>query len=597
MAQRDSFRVPLPKVVALLLLQHSITLFMPPCTYQRRKSLVVHVGESLLGGETPLLLQSMANVSTMNTEACVAQALRCADEGCQLFRYTAQGIREATNLHEITKRLHAAGCHIPIVADIHFRSDPAFEALKYVEKVRVNPGNFLHQKASLSNEEARAKIAETFGRFVLEAKHLHRAIRIGVNHGSLSERILAQYGNTPEGMVASCMEYLEICHGLDMQDVVISMKASNVQVMTQAVRLLVERMDTRGFSYPLHLGVTEAGAGEDGRIKSCIGIASLLIDGLGDTLRVSLSEDPEAEIRFGNKLIAYINRIASYSQSKPICGSTTDSPVLCRLAQRLMDLDQYPAVITVDTDQEALKMGFDAFLDKGILSIADSQYVVKVIDLDAPLDRLVQHINDHCTHSNTQSWLALHGAQPDYVYKVRYVSQLLAKRDCSSPLLLHYNSLAKGYDDLLIESATQIGTLLLDGIGNGIALTAPAMNPKARLDLLNGILQAVRIKMSHTEFISCPGCGRTLFELQQTVSQVKARLAHLPNLKIGIMGCIVNGPGEMADADYGYVGGAKGKVDLYRGHERLIHGIPSLEAVDKLIELIKSDGKWYDPPQ
>lgn len=562
------------------------------CRYQRRQSYSVPIGEARLGGESPLLLQSMANVSTMETDLCVAQALRCASEGCQLFRYTAQGVREATNLGVIAERLRAEGCHMPLVADIHFRSEPAFEALKHVEKVRINPGNFRHQKASLDDETARAEIAEVFGRFVREAQVRHRAIRIGVNHGSLSERILAQYGNTPEGMVASCMEYLKVCDSLGMRDVVISMKASNVLVMTQAVRLLVERMDALGWHYPLHLGVTEAGAGEDGRVKSCIGIASLLVDGLGDTLRVSLSEEPEAELRFGKKLIAYIDQLATFDQTRPIYGSHTYRSVTRDQAQA-----HYPAVLTLDSDGKALDVGFDARLEETQLAFAEERQTLQVINLDTPMDWLVQHLEDFVAHWDGRSWLELRGAELDYIYKVRYAVDQLSGRGTMPRILLHYASHARGYDDILIDCATQLGSLLLEGIGNAVAFSAVAMSPKARLDLLNGILQAVRIKMTHTEFISCPGCGRTLFDLQQTVAQVKQRLAHLPNLKIGVMGCIVNGPGEMADADYGYVGGGVGKVDLYRGQERLVHGIPSAEAVDRLIELIKSDGKWCDPPQ
>ena len=570
---------------------------MSLCRYLRRHSYTVPVGEARLGGESPLLLQSMANVSTMETDLCVAQALRCASEGCQLFRYTAQGVREATNLGVIAERLHAEGCRMPLVADIHFRSDPAFEALKHVDKVRINPGNFIHQKAALDDETARAEIAEVFGRFVREAQARHRAIRIGVNHGSLSERILAQYGNTPEGMVASCMEYLEVCDSLGMRDVVISMKASNVLVMTQAVRLLVERMDALDWHYPLHLGVTEAGAGEDGRVKSCIGIASLLVDGLGDTLRVSLSEEPEAELRFGKKLIAYIDQLATFDQTRPIYASHTYRSVTRDQAQGATELAKYPAVLTLDSDGTALDVGFDARLEETQLAFADERQTLQVIDLDTPLDQLLQHLEDFAAHWDGHAWLELRGAELDYIYKVRYAVEQLSERGSMPRILLHYASHARGYDDILIDCATQLGSLLLEGIGNAVAFSAVAMSPKARLALLNGILQAVRIKMTHTEFISCPGCGRTLFDLQQTVAQVKQRLAHLPNLKIGVMGCIVNGPGEMADADYGYVGGGVGKVDLYRGQERLVHGIPSAEAVDRLIELIKSDGKWCDPPQ
>ena len=494
---------------------------MSLCRYQRRQSYSVPIGEARLGGESPLLLQSMANVSTMETDLCVAQALRCASEGCQLFRYTAQGVREATNLGVIAERLRAEGCHMPLVADIHFRSEPAFEALKHVEKVRINPGNFLHQKASLDDETARAEIAEVFGRFVREAQARHRAIRIGVNHGSLSERILAQHGNTPEGMVASCMEYLEVCDSLGMRDVVISMKASNVLVMTQAVRLLVERMDALDWHYPLHLGVTEAGAGEDGRVKSCIGIASLLVDGLGDTLRVSLSEEPEAELRFGKKLIAYIDQLAAFDQTRPIYASHSYRSVTRDQAQGATELAKYPAVLTLDSDRTALDVGFDARLEETQLALSDEREPLQVIDLDTPLDRLLQHLEDFAAHWDGHAWLELRGAELDYIYKVRYAVEQLSGRGSMPRILLHYASHARGYDDILIDCATQLGSLLLEGIGNAVAFSAVAMSPKARLALLNGILQAVRIKMTHTEFISCPGCGRTLFDLQQTVVQVK----------------------------------------------------------------------------
>ena len=460
---------------------------MSLCRYQRRQSYSVPVGEARLGGESPLLLQSMANVSTMETDLCVAQALRCASEGCQLFRYTAQGVREATNLGVIAERLRSEGCRMPLVADIHFRSEPAFEALKHVEKVRVNPGNFLHQKASLDDETARTEIAEVFGRFVREAQARHRAIRIGVNHGSLSERILAQYGNTPEGMVASCMEYLEVCDSLGMRDVVISMKASNVLVMTQAVRLLVERMDALDWHYPLHLGVTEAGAGEDGRVKSCIGIASLLVDGLGDTLRVSLSEEPEAELRFGKKLIAYIDQLASFDQTRPIYGSHTYRSVTRDQAQGATTLAHYPAVLTLDSDEKALDVGFDARLEETQLAFVEERQTLQVINLDTPMDRLVQHLEDFVAHWDGRSWLELRGAELDYIYKVRYAVEQLSGRGAAPRILLHYASHARGYDDILIDCATQLGSLLLEGIGNAVAFSAVAMSPKARLDLLNGI--------------------------------------------------------------------------------------------------------------
>lgn len=565
------------------------------CVYRRRPTIPARVGQIVVGGDAPLQLQSMANVSTMETDLCVQQALRCAEQGADLFRYTAQGVREAEHLQEIARSLRSEyGCDMPLVADIHFRSEPAFVALQYVDKVRINPGNFLRHGSEVSDEQARTEICERFGAFVLSAKELGRAIRIGVNHGSLSERILSRYGNTAEGLVVSCMEYLDVCHDLEMNDVVISMKASNVLVMNAAARLLVEQMEAKGYRYPLHLGVTEAGEGEDGRIKSTIGIGSLLVDGIGDTLRVSLSEEPEEELRFGRKLIDYVGRVAAYSEEHPIFNDFSKSE--CLLTHRSSSSTQQGGVLTVSTVSGG-REPFDASYVEGVLRLSDgSSHPVVSIDLDSSLDRLYHRIETLAEQTFSKDlWVELRGGSPDYLYKVRYSVDLLRKFDCHPSILLHYTSEARGYDELLIESSIQLGSILLQGVGSAIALSSAAAKNVVLLLLLNGLLQAVRIKMTHTEFISCPGCGRTLFDLQTTVAEVKKRLGHLPDLKIGVMGCIVNGPGEMADADYGYVGGGVGRVDLYRGQERLLRAIPTEDAVDQLIALIKADGRWVEP--
>ena len=466
----------------------------------RRISSVTHVGNIAIGGDNPIRIQSMATVDTNDTEGCVAQAKRIIDAGGELVRFTTQGTREAENMKNISARLKADGYTAPLVADVHFTAHVADVAAQYCEKVRINPGNYVDPGRTFKHLEYTdaeyaaelQKIEAKFVPFLNICKQHHTAIRIGVNHGSLSDRIMSRYGDTPEGIVESCMEFLRICKREHFNDVVISIKASNTVVMVTTVRLLVKTMDSEDMHYPLHLGVTEAGEGEDGRIKSAVGIGALLTEGIGDTIRVSLSEEPECEIPVARKLV--------------------------ELAKTL------PLPLRKDGDGERMYIE------------GDTLHLI----LDAP------------------DWETF---------------QLKAAM-ASGSLLIDRKA-----TNLVIEPATpNLPSLLGEGSGE-------------RLLLADAILQAARIKFTKTEYISCPGCGRTLYNLQDTIARIKAATSHLVGLKIGIMGCIVNGPGEMADADYGYVGAGRGKISLYKQKECIAKNIPEEEAVERLLQLIAEHEK------
>ena len=442
-----------------------------------------HIG---IGGNNPIRIQSMATVDTNDTEGCVAQARRIIDAGGELVRFTTQGTREAENMKNISARLKAEGYTTPLVADVHFTAHTADVAALYCEKVRINPGNYVDpgrtfKHLEYTDEEYAAelqKIERQLVPFLQICKEHHTAIRIGVNHGSLSDRIMSRYGDTPEGIVESCMEFLRICRREQFNDVVISIKASNTVVMVTTVRLLVKTMDREDMHYPLHLGVTEAGEGEDGRIKSAVGIGALLTEGIGDTIRVSLSEEPECEIPVARKLVELI-------------------PECTRLREE--------AEASIQNDTITLTV-------------------------DAP-----------------------------------------------------------DYETLQLKAAMAVGALLIDKKAHRLVIHSPLLQEGLGEVLADAILQAARIKFTKTEYISCPGCGRTLYNLQETIARIKAATQEFVGLKIGIMGCIVNGPGEMADADYGYVGAGRGKISLYRGKECVEKNIPEAEAVDKLLELIRKD--------
>lgn len=569
----------------------------------------VLVGRVPLGGGNPIRLQSMANVSTLDTEASIAQAQRIIAAGADYIRYTAQGRKEAANLFNIRVGLDALGYATPLIADIHFNPSAADEALEHIEKVRINPGNYVDTKTSTPRTwtpevfaEMHDRVCKRFGAFVERAKELGRTIRIGVNHGSLSERMVMLYGDTPEGMVQSCLEYLDVCRAHDFDRIVISMKSSNTLVMTAAVRLLVSRLRDGGYpAYPLHLGVTEAGEGEDGRIKSAVGIGSLLVDGMGDTIRVSLSEEPEFEIPVGRALVEYIATRKPLEIEFGLLPTWDEYNNLregARLATetigRLVGGDNLPIVLSYEpqSNMEILAdyyLGKDGFLYKQSgVKLQELEYVAldataiseeQLIDLKACPKKLV--LLNACGDNAVALW--------------RWGFCQLRRLNLSNPIILMRQYTGECLDTFRLHAAADAGTILLDGWGNGLCLTASKLPDEEVNKIQFGILQATRLRMSKTEFISCPGCGRTLYNLQDTIARVKAATSHLKGLKIGIMGCIVNGPGEMSDADYGYVGAAPGKIDLYKGQSCIRKGIDEAEAVDQLIELIKSEGDWVDP--
>ena len=547
----------------------------------------------------------MANVSTMDTDASVVQAISMARAGAEYIRFTAQGIREARNLGVIRKRLNEQGCHTPLVADIHFNPKAADVAAEFVEKVRINPGNYVDGartfRADYTDEdfaEGVRKIRERFVPFLRLCRAHGTAIRIGVNHGSLSDRIMSRFGDTPEGMTESCMEFLRLCREEQFDDVVISIKASNTVVMVRTVRLLVRTMDREGMHYPLHLGVTEAGNDEDGRIKSAVGIGALLTDGIGDTIRVSLSEPPEAEIPVARELIDHINRTRAEEYAPMPAdfeGTETD---YFRRTRMVGDIGggRQPVVLAEYTNgeepDETLRPDYLRHLPDGTFtSTKDKRRTV-------PAPHFVELTPDELTDSRLEalntdesSVIILRSVHTDSVNETRAAILRLRAAACQAPVILRRDYHEADLDRLRIAASADLGVLLIDGIADGLLLTQDGRSTPDTDRLAFGILQATRRRMSRTEYISCPGCGRTLYDLHQTISRIKAATGHLKGVKIGIMGCIVNGPGEMADADYGYVGAGPGRVSLYRGKECVLRSIPESEAVDRLLELIASDRK------
>ena len=547
----------------------------------------------------------MANVSTMDTDASVVQAISMARAGAEYIRFTAQGIREARNLGVIRKRLNEQGCHTPLVADIHFNPKAADVAAEFVEKVRINPGNYVDGartfRADYTDEdfaEGVRKIRERFVPFLRLCRAHGTAIRIGVNHGSLSDRIMSRFGDTPEGMTESCMEFLRLCREEQFDDVVISIKASNTVVMVRTVRLLVRTMDREGMHYPLHLGVTEAGNDEDGRIKSAVGIGALLTDGIGDTIRVSLSEPPEAEIPVARELIDHINRTRAEEYAPMPAdfeGTETD---YFRRTRMVGDIGggRQPVVLAEYTNgeepDETLRPDYLRHLPNGTFtSTKDKRHTV-------PAPHFVELTPDELTDSRLEalnadesSVIILRSVHTDSVNETRAAILRLRAAACQAPVILRRDYHEADLDRLRIAASADLGVLLIDGIADGLLLTQGGHSTPDTDRLAFGILQATRRRMSRTEYISCPGCGRTLYDLHQTISRIKAATGHLKGVKIGIMGCIVNGPGEMADADYGYVGAGPGRVSLYRGKECVLRSIPESEAVDRLLELIASDRK------
>ncbi len=597
--------------------------------YHRRQSSIVHIGETPLGGEYPIRIQSMTNTSTLDTAGSVEQSIRIIRAGADYVRLTAQGVREAENLGEIKRELVARGYHTPLVADIHFNPKAADAAACTVDKVRINPGNFVDsartfKQLDYTDDEYAAelkRLRERFVAFLNICKEHHTAIRLGVNHGSLSDRIMSRYGDTPEGMVESCMEFLRICREENFNDVVISIKASNTVVMVQTVRLLINRMDSEGMSYPLHLGVTEAGDGEDGRIKSAVGIGTLLADGIGDTIRVSLSEAPEAEIPVARKLVDYITaRIGHAPISAPPI-TLEQIAARQRSACEIIGGGQQPVVIADGEPKGEAKADFYYTHDKAATGetrhIVDHAYyhgeantyplfrmseLAALKETDAPI-RFLQIDTAELSESllsplasETGVVLILSSHHTNPVGDIRAALARLTQAGSKAPVVLRADFREADSEDLQVKAGADFGSFLLDNLIDGIYLRNEGAIPARNLvDYMFTILQAARKRFSKTEYISCPSCGRTMFDLRTTIARVKAATSHLTGLKIGIMGCVVNGPGEMADADYGYVGAGRNRVSLYKGKVCIEKNIPEEQAIEKLIALIKTNGDWVDP--
>lgn len=608
--------------------------------YSRRPTHVVHIGATPLGGEYPIRLQSMTNTPTQDTDACVAQAKRIADAGGEYVRLTAQGVKEAENLQNINAALRRDGYDVPLIADIHFNPRVADVAALYAEKVRINPGNYVDAARTFKHLEYTdeeyakelQKIRERFIPFLNLCKEHHTAIRIGVNHGSLSDRILSRYGDTPEGMVESCMEFLRICTAEGFKDVVISIKASNTVVMVRTVRLLVAVMEREGMDFPLHLGVTEAGDGEDGRIKSAVGIGALLADGLGDTIRVSLSEAPEAEIPVARKLVEYIGRRQGHPYIPGAVAPGFDylNPSRRKTAAvHNIGGEQPPVVISARLDKD---MTFDPQLRPDYMYVGRQtestvpEGVERIVDADLwqgeahtwpafKADQLpfmsgctaslkflfitYMGLNDEvlaCLKYHPEIVLIAQSNHPNRQGEFRALAHQLMCEGLENPLIIFQHYAEQEVEDFQLKAAADMGALLMDGLCDGIFLfdQQGGIGPCTADSTAFGILQAARLRMSKTEYISCPGCGRTLYDLTGTIARIKAATSHLKGLKIGIMGCIVNGPGEMADADYGYVGAGRGKVSLYKKKECVEKNIPEEEAVEKLIELIRKNGDYRE---
>jgi (E)-4-hydroxy-3-methylbut-2-enyl-diphosphate synthase len=574
----------------------------------RRQTRVVTVGKVAIGGDNPIRVQSMLTSDTRDTEACVQEALGLVEAGCEIVRITAQTRVFAANLENIKSALLAAGCDVPLVADIHFKPDAAMEAARWVEKVRINPGNFVDKKKFEVREysddqyaEELERIEEAFVPLVQLCQSRNVAMRIGTNHGSLSDRIMNRYGDTPRGMVESALEFARIARRLDYHNFLFSMKASNPKVMIEAYRLLVAALEDEGedWNYPIHLGVTEAGDGEDGRIKSAIGIGSLLSDGIGDTIRVSLTEDAVYEIPVAQALVSAV----AEETARPAlpCG---DDPVSYdpftyrRRASQRISVQGHPLGGTETVRVFTTQAKWDALAHK-LESLGEFQPEI-VIERSGVLP--VDPLDDTTiAQVNAMAEPVLVTIPDGYAHPVIASYRLLAARlDERHPILLKdaftpSTDPDKDFTATLLTAATNIGSLLCDGIGDAVIIQGEQA-PGQSLRLAYNILQAAGVRIFKTDYVACPSCGRTLFNLQTTTQRIRAATGHLKGVRIAVMGCIVNGPGEMADADFGYVGGAPGKINLYVGKTPVQFNIPEDEAVERLIGLIDEHGKWVPAP-
>ncbi len=639
--------------------------------FSRRKTIEVTIGDVPMGGNNPIRIQSMTTVDTMDTLGSVEQTIRMVEAGCEYVRITAPSLKEAQNLEEIKKELRKRGYSVPLVADIHFTPNAAELAARIVEKVRVNPGNYADKKRfeviEYTDDAYQAeldRIRQKFTPLVNICKEYGTAMRIGTNHGSLSDRVMSRYGDTPLGMVESALEFLRICEDLQYYNIVLSMKASNPQVMVQAYRLLVQKLDEEGLKpYPLHLGVTEAGDGEDGRIKSAVGIGTLLEDGLGDTVRVSLTEEPEVEAPVAKIIVdryadrhhhaaimpiheSPINPFQYTKRSSREAGNIGGSHSVPRVIADLSEIEisDYKDLKCIghfylpepdkwrmnDQGADYVYTGnrpIDFMLPNGLKEIRDYNVWLSAADKINKLPLFsaeeflragefhpeinfvrfsIQDLSEELfrkLNATSSAVAVLYSDNAHTMAELRRIFFEFLQRNVTIPVVIQRTYTTLQQDNLRIYAATDAGGLFIDGFGDGIMTGVTGITTKEDqlkwTDLCNktsfGILQATRNRMSKTEYISCPSCGRTLFDLQETTAMIRKRTDHLKGVKIGIMGCIVNGPGEMADADYGYVGSGVGRITLYRGKEVVKRNVPSSKAVDELIGLIKEDGIWFQP--
>lgn len=571
--------------------------------YKRLQIPEIQIGTVKIGGKNPIALQSMTNTNTNDIDASVAQCIRVFQAGGDYVRLTAQGVKEAENLKFIKEQLVAKGYNQPLVADIHFNPQAALVAAKYVEKVRINPGNYVYigslRKTDYTDEEYNAeleKIRENILPLLDVCKQYNTAIRIGVNHGSLSQRIVSRYGDTPQGMVVSMMEFLHICKDADFKNVACSIKASNTRIMVQATRLLAQKMVEEDCRFPIHLGVTEAGAGEDGRIKSAVGSGSLLLDGIGDTIRVSLTEAPECEIPVCKLIVDYRNEVfAQPFDFQPI-------------EDVRVSIDAYSPYKTYEIagfGGDRVPMVFGTTHTKADWFVTDNQFQngkqsLPIVTLQAynAASECILKISEteidnlKNTTLGKKTILLLDCKDIHVTYFVRKLYAVLNGR--KNPVLLSRNYDSIDFATLQVRAAMDFGSLLLDGFLNGIMISDSDFSAQQLVDLSFSILQASRSRFEKTEYISCPSCGRTLYDIEKALNEVKAKTSHLKGLKIAVMGCIVNGPGEMSDADYGYMGAGKGTVNLYKKQTLVCRNIPETNAVQALIDLIKENGDWME---
>ncbi|KAF5039767.1 4-hydroxy-3-methylbut-2-en-1-yl diphosphate synthase [anaerobic digester metagenome] len=552
----------------------------------------VKVGNLVLGGTHPIRIQSMTSTPTMDTRATVEQAIRLVKAGCEMVRITAPGLKEAANLQTIKAGLKQRGIDVPLIADIHFNPEAAEMAARLVEKVRINPGNYVGRSQTITNwseREYQLELERIEARLypLLKICKTHgTAIRIGINHGSLSRRIVCRYGDTPEGMVQSALEFTRMCDAAGFSNLVLSMKSSNVRIMVQSCMLLASRLSQDGLNYPLHLGVTEAADGEEGRLKSVVGIGALLARGIGDTIRVSLTEAPEFEIPVAKAIAARFTQNYGEEQGYrhlpvdiEIRHETARNPVLSSAKGRIGGKN--PPAVLLGYQQKVFHAEEDGkltALDQPLLYINDTF-------AETPLPAIVESVRQ-----NNEAVIVAE-TKTDCT---RRLIKALSTAGLNLPVILKSPIIVKNATDALIENALNPGNLLLDGLGEGVMLDADVLGIEDARRIGYGLLQATRRYITHAEYIACPSCGRTLFSIQQVLHKVKARTQHLRGLKIAVMGCIVNGPGEMADADYGYVGAGHGKVTLYKGNRIMHRNVPESEAVDALIALIKDGDDWID---